>query len=106
MTSMQRDKEYRRYFGLDQRTINLWRKRKVNFTTLMKSLKKVERVGEQKKIFYETFRPFAKEEIFIDRIWNTFINHRIEVQEHLDILKFEAKKIKKIQEEVENGRKV
>lgn len=106
MTYDERKRIIKGYFGYDQRTINAWAKKGVNFEKLYDKHHKDDRYGPLKKVFYEMFRKAKAEEFYIDRLWERFIQH----QHHIDTQQQEVrqynKKLVNLAREVKQGRKI
>jgi len=91
------------YLGFPSRSIYYWRKRKVDFETMINEFKKCDGYGCQRNIFYSTFLNYTQETV-IDRLWNSYIRHRLKKEEFEKQKHKAQQRIKQIVKDRKEGR--
>lgn len=91
------------FFGMEKRNFQYWRKRKINFEELIQQLINCERHGCERKLIYEAFLKVT-DEAGVDRVWNSYIRHRLNQKELEEQKKIIKKKLQKMIQEKREGR--
>lgn len=96
----------RKFFGYDQRTINSWEKKGLDFAELLDMYSASKSVRDFRNRFYAYFYSVSDNEFYIDRLWTRFINYRMKVEQELYEERQKIKKQKELLNEIKQGRKL